>query len=173
MHCTLYGVYTVHRIIRVYSLLAVLLDPIVHVFLENTVYGVYTVHRIIRVYSMLSKEKGPYGATMRSAPWPCPARRRWLCLLCSLPPLGPLVSFCLQRLAIKSLDHFGPHNVPATAAGAAPEHRGRHSNWSGVLGKGPCCTLVPRTCCMSCCACELLPFTCCHIHLRSVQQITG
>ena len=53
-----------HRIIRVYSLLAVLLDPIVHVFLENTVYGVYTVHRIIRVYSMLSKEKGPYGATM-------------------------------------------------------------------------------------------------------------
>ena len=54
-----------HRIIRVYSLLAVLLDPIVHVFLENTVYGVYTVHRIIRVYSMLSKEKGPYGATMQ------------------------------------------------------------------------------------------------------------
>ena len=54
-----------HRIIRVYSLLAVLLDPIVHVFLENTVYGVYTVHRIIRVYSMLSKEKGPYGATMK------------------------------------------------------------------------------------------------------------
>ena len=53
-----------HRIIRVYSLLAVLLDPIVHVFLENTVYGVYTVHRIIRVYSMLSKVKGPYGATM-------------------------------------------------------------------------------------------------------------
>lgn len=53
-----------HRIIRVYSLLAVLLDPILHVFLENTVYGVYTVHRIIRVYSMLSKEKGPYGATM-------------------------------------------------------------------------------------------------------------
>ena len=57
-----------HRIIRVYSLLAVLLDPIVHVFLENTVYGVYTVHRIIRVYSMLSKEKGPYGATMLDTP---------------------------------------------------------------------------------------------------------
>ena len=60
-----------HRIIRVYSLLAVLLDPIVHVFLENTVYGVYTVHRIIRVYSMLSKEKGPYGATMVSMLKPC------------------------------------------------------------------------------------------------------
>ena len=62
-----------HRIIRVYSLLAVLLDPIVHVFLENTVYGVYTVHRIIRVYSMLSKVKGPYGATMfgTHVPWEC------------------------------------------------------------------------------------------------------
>ena len=65
-----------HRIIRVYSLLAVLLDPIVHVFLENTVYGVYTVHRIIRVYSMLSKEKGPYGATMVQ---PCDSLERRPC----------------------------------------------------------------------------------------------
>ena len=70
-----------HRIIRVYSLLAVLLDPIVHVFLENTVYGVYTVHRIIRVYSMLSKEKGPYGATMNPSHLKLQCSGLWRALL--------------------------------------------------------------------------------------------
>ena len=103
-----------HRIIRVYSLLAVLLDPIVHVFLENTVYGVYTVHRIIRVYSMLSKEKGPYGATMFTKVWdpgPGPGRSRsellwqlpsvslhWCLACCNTMPANKSVAVCALAL---------------------------------------------------------------------------
>ena len=68
-----------HRIIRVYSLLAVLLDPIVHVFLENTVYGVYTVHRIIRVYSQRTRQNQNLLPTNRQnlvLPGSAGARRR-------------------------------------------------------------------------------------------------
>jgi len=54
----------VHRIICVYTTLAVLFTHILHALLHYTVYGYYTVHRIIRVYTTLSKAKAPYGATM-------------------------------------------------------------------------------------------------------------
>ena len=53
-----------HRIIRVYTTLAVLFTHILHALLHYTVYGYNTVHRIICVYTMLSKAKAPYGATM-------------------------------------------------------------------------------------------------------------